>query len=262
MAPTTAVSTAYAFRIHGDPTTPAAKAKALAGGGQLLIAKDHKLAALLPDALDATSKAPDVLVRTADVDGSFIAGALLAPDLAESGVHFTLDNVRSARFIKDIDEAAFVWTPIAGPAKTAWSTAYGRITTAVKALPPAQRMIELTDVIFDGTADDAGTETWYDHMSPKLLMAGDGGMETVAQWLAMVPDAIHKGSVGGRAGDTFKEAINQIEASVGRDISELSGSAQAAAVAVWYNRTKAPTGMVIGDRWVVSPARLFCIPAR
>ena len=96
MAPTTAVSTAYAFRIHGDPTTPAAKAKALAGGGQLLIAKDHKLAALLPDALDATSKAPDVLVRTADVDGSFIAGALLAPDLAESGVHFTLDIVRSA----------------------------------------------------------------------------------------------------------------------------------------------------------------------
>ena len=63
MAPTTAVSTAYAFRIPGNPATNAAKAKALAGAGQLLIAKDHKLAALLADALDATSKAPDVLVH-------------------------------------------------------------------------------------------------------------------------------------------------------------------------------------------------------
>ena len=42
------------------------------------------------------------------------------------------------------------WKPIAGPAKTAWPTAYDRIATAVKALTPAQRTIELTDVIFDG----------------------------------------------------------------------------------------------------------------
>ena len=237
-------STAYAFRIPGNPTTLAAKAKALAGPGHLLIATDHKVAAFLPEALDTTSKAPDVLVRTADIDGALIAGALLSPALIESGVHFTLDNVRSAKFIKDIHEAAFDWTPIPGEAKTAWPVAYDRLSTAVKALTPAQRTIELADVIYDGAADDAGTGKWYDHMSPKLLMAGDGGTDTVAQWIALVPEAIFKGAAGGRGGDTFKEAIEQIEASVGRDISELGGSAQAAAVAVWINRTKAPTGMI------------------
>ena len=70
MTTSNATSTAYAFRIHGNPATPAAKAKALAGTGQLLIAKDHKLAAFLPDALDATSKVPDVLVRTAEGDST------------------------------------------------------------------------------------------------------------------------------------------------------------------------------------------------
>ena len=76
--------------------------------------------------------------------------------------------------MEDIDDAAFVWAPITGPAKQAWPVASGRIAAAVKALTLAQRMIELTDVIFDGRADDADTGTWYDFMTPKLLMACAG----------------------------------------------------------------------------------------
>ena len=49
----------YAFTIEGGPTTVAAKCKALAHAGPLVIAKDHVLAVWLPEAFDEKSGHPD-----------------------------------------------------------------------------------------------------------------------------------------------------------------------------------------------------------
>ena len=115
--------------------------------------------------------------------------------------------------------------------------ATARIAAAIKKLPADQRTIELSDAFFDGAQDDATMGTWFDYMSPNVLMAGDGGPEVVAQWLATVPGAICK-ATRTRGGSTLEEAVDQMEASVGRDISGLSKSAQAAAVAGWWKRTR------------------------
>ena len=50
------------------------------------------------------------------------------------------------------------------------------LTGYAGALPTDSRTLKAADVIFS-TADpaDAGTGSWYDYMTPRLLMAGDGG---------------------------------------------------------------------------------------
>ena len=47
---TTPTATRYEMTLVGKPTTTSAKAKALAAGGPLLVAPDHVLAVMLPDA--------------------------------------------------------------------------------------------------------------------------------------------------------------------------------------------------------------------
>ena len=81
-------------------------------------------------------------------------------------------------------------------------------------------------------------------MSPALLMAGDGGPEIVAQWMAMVPNAVYKEKEGGRNGDYFTDLLMMMESAVGRDLSRLAGGPIAAAVATWFKSTRAPAGMV------------------
>ena len=55
------------MQLVGKPSTTSATAKAFAGAGPLVVAQDHVLAAMLPDALDRTSHAPHIIITTADM---------------------------------------------------------------------------------------------------------------------------------------------------------------------------------------------------
>lgn len=243
-------TTRYAMTFVGNPTTIAAKAKALAKGGPLKIATDHVLAVMLPDALDRTTHAPHATIQMIDVQGALIGGMIFDAGIFETGVHFSVETARWEQLLKDLDNAAFAYAPVAGPMMDAWPEIKIQLTEAVKQLPDDKRVLKETDVFFDGTKDNAATGGWYDWVSPSMLTSGDGGPETLAQFQALVPNAMYAGPEFGRGGDSFKATLAQVEGSVGRDISALDNRAKAAAVVAWIKRTKPPKLLV---PWVGNP---------
>ena len=55
------------FKLAGNPTTNAARLKAMAHGGSLVIAHDHWLSAMMPDAFNDASEGGET-VCMADID--------------------------------------------------------------------------------------------------------------------------------------------------------------------------------------------------
>ena len=119
-----------AFEYDGNPMTAVLQARALKNNGPLVVASDHRLVAMLPSALNLVTYAPKVGVALADWNAMFMPGVLFGPDVAENGIHLWVKPARCARYIKDLDDSGFDWTPIAGEAK---DTATG------KSAPPRAR---------------------------------------------------------------------------------------------------------------------------
>jgi len=242
---TTITSNENAFEYIGNPATADLQAKALANNGPLVVAADHRLVQMLPNAFNTVTHSPKVGITLMEWNSMFLSGVLFGPEVAEMGLHFWVQPARCATFILDLNNAGFDWTAIHGVATDAMPTAVARISAGLKSLPDASRLITLADVQYDSDeSNDAKTGTYYDYMSPALLMAGDGGPEIVAHWMAMVPNAVCKEKEGGRNGDYFTDLLLMMESAVGRDLSRLAGGPIAAAVATWFKRTRAPAGMV------------------
>ena len=242
-------ATRYTMQFVGNPTTAAAKCKAMAKGGPLLIAPDQVLSAMLPDALDRTTHAPNVVINMIDVQSALVGGIVFEPGVMESGVHFSVETARWMQLLKDMTDAGFAFEPVPGEMAKAWPEVSLRLVEAAKNLPLEKRLIKAADVLFDGNQDDAATGTWYDWMAPSMLVSGEGGPEVLAQFQALLPNAMYAGTDYGRKGDSFKATLEQIECSVGRDISSLDNRAKAAAVAAWTKRTRPPKLLIpwVGD---------------
>jgi hypothetical protein len=233
----------YQLKFVGNPRTDEAKMKSLASAGPLLAAKEQVLAALLPDAWGREEHAPDVAIPMGDIHSILLPGTLLDSTSAKQGLHMAVEPGRLASLMQALDDAGMDWTPIRGSASEAVPKATARVTAALLALPDDQRTIAAEHIMHDGDADNPATDTWYDWVCPHMLMAGGGGMAAVAEFMALVPDAIFSGEPGGREDGTFQAAVEQMAASVGRDISSLGSSAQAAAVVAWFKRTRPPAGL-------------------
>ena len=121
---TTVPTTRYDMTLVGRPTTAAATAKALADGGPLLIAQDHVLAKMLPDALDRISHAPQVMIKTSDLHGTFVGGLLFEPAITTQGMHMSVVHRRWTVLLQDLDNAGFAFDPVHGNMKTAWPTTF------------------------------------------------------------------------------------------------------------------------------------------
>ena len=115
----------------------------------------------------------------------------------------------------------------------------------IKALPAEKRTISAADVIYDGSKDDAQTGTWYDWLTPAVLMASGGGMPALAQFRAIARNGFCKETDGGRKADDFTDLLTQISGSVGRDVSAISQAGQAAAVAAWVRKTQPPSNFTV-----------------
>ena len=91
MAPNTiANATRFTIELTGNPATNAAKMKALAGIGTYILAKDHVLAMLMPEALNET-QANKVTIRVVDVHKMLLPGITYSPDAAKGCLHFALN---------------------------------------------------------------------------------------------------------------------------------------------------------------------------
>jgi hypothetical protein len=233
----------FEIKYVGNPRSQDEKLASLASPGTLLVAKEHVLAKLLPDALDVESHSPAVGITIGDLHTMMLPGALLDGEAAKNGVHLAVEADRFAHLLHSLDEAGFDWTPIKGPLAQAATAATRRITAAMVLLPEEKRLIKESETMYHGSETNPATESWYDWVTPQMLMASGGGMPALAEFLALVPDAIYDGTPGGREDGNFQAAVEQIAASVGRDISALGYGAQGAAVAAWFKRTRPPDGL-------------------
>ena len=239
------LSTRYAIKLLGNPATIVAKRMALEGEAIMTIAADHMLALLLPDAFDRVSYQPLIGVPLSMFEYFLYTGLILDDPVRNAGVHFAMEPTRLAQLFKDLDDGGTAYEPIHGADKEALNKAAALIALDLMKLPRAQRLVTLADLIFDDDPNSAETGTWFDYMTPLMVTSGGGGMELLAQFLALTPQRYNRGANGGRDDDIFTGAIEQITNSVGRDISQLSPAAQAAVVAQWIKVTRPPPGFTV-----------------
>ena len=233
----------YAFHYIGRPASESAQLKTLGFDGPLVVASDHKMAVMLPDALDDAPTAGEKIVPMSRMHGGMTEAYIYDNDIRKGGMHMVITLSRSATMVKDMDEHGMDWTPIYGDATVAWPKAIARMVATMKTMSDAQRTILFGDVIYHSAHwDNAGTDTWYDWMNPDVLMANGGGMKAVQQFANITPACYNNtADHDGRASEDFKSLLLQISMSVGRDISAMPQQSQAAAVAKWIRKTARPT---------------------
>ena len=242
IAPPPAPDARFAFSYFGNPTTIEDCVSAVCAHPVLLMGPENVLTKLMPGALDYEAYKPNVGVSMYAINFMFDGGIIMEPTLLNQGVHFIWKPERLQKICKDLDAGGMAWEPIEGIDVIAIPKAARAITSALRTLPDDQRLLVHGDFLYDSAdAANAETETWFDAMTPQLLISGCvNGMEMLAQFGSIIPDWFTKEN---RESDEFVSAIAQIQGSVGRDISSLPIRAQAAVIAQWTKRTKAPPDM-------------------
>jgi hypothetical protein len=143
--------------------------------------------------------------------------------------------------------------PIQGDATFAMPRAHSILSYFVAKMPIDDRIIEADDVFYDGPADNAGTGTCFDWITPKLFITGEGHERHVllSQFMLMLPDYHFKGTptTGGRSSSTFTDILDQmlsVIAAAGqhRAFEELPFQAQATALVAWWKRTRPPVMLI------------------
>tara|TARA_B110000046_G_scaffold16210_1_gene15535 strand:- start:179 stop:2677 length:2499 start_codon:yes stop_codon:yes gene_type:complete len=230
-------------------TTPAAddyaRALSLPGDGPLVIAGDNPLVQLLGKAIDTTTYAPKCVITHTDLMYIFGDGLLYGADVTTKCMHWSLSEGRCTALMHALDTVGMDWSAIneAEPEKI-MATARARTTEFILRLPADARLVSMTDLVFDnGNPANPGTGSWYDHITPAMLMSGDGGPELVAQFKVLTPFSYHGGADGGRDSDAFMAIIAHMEVSVGRDVSSQPSGSRAAAIAHWLKATRPPKAM-------------------
>ena len=210
------------FKLAGNPTTNAARLKAMAHGGPLVIAHDHWLSAMMPDALaDAAEGGKKVYM--ADLDQMVLDAMLIDSDVAKKGVHFGILPARYKQLLVDVGNSGNMdWSPVYGDIDSVLPTVKSRFIPVIKALTEDKRTLTAADLLYDGNDDNAETGVWYDWLTPAVLMASGGGMPACTQFRAITRDGLCKEDEGGRKSDDFNDLLGQILGSVGRDVSNIS----------------------------------------
>ena len=210
-----------------------------------MIANDHWLSAMMPDAFHGAAGGTKT-VHLADLEQLVLDAMLIDADVAKKGIHFVVLPARYKQLLVDVGSTGNMdWSPISGELYEALPTAKARLVPVIKSLTDEKRAISASDVIYDGPAEDAGTTTWYDWITPAVLMASGGGTAALAQFRAITRNGFCKEDEGGRNDDDFADLIGQIGGSVGRDISAISEAGQAAAVAAWIRKTQPPSNFIV-----------------
>lgn len=242
LAPPPAPDARFGFSFYGNPASIEDSISALSAHPVLIMGPENVLTNLLPGALDYETFKPNVGVPMYAINLMFDGGIVMESAVLNHGVHFIWKPERLQKMCKDLDAGGMTWEPIEGLDVIAFPKAARAITSALRMLPDDQRLLVHGDFIYDSVDPaNAETKTWFDAMTPQLLISGCvNGMEILAQFGSIIPDWFTKEN---RESDEFVSAIAQIQGSVGRDISSLPIRAQAAVIAQWAKRTKAPPDM-------------------
>ena len=135
LAPITNVK--YVFEYTSGPATDDGALASLTEDGPLLIASDHVVSSMLPDALVSATAPNKFIVATQDLLVASFGGFLLDAALRKACMHFTPRNTRWAKLMQDLDEAGLDTSPIPGDWDTAWPTFHDRLLATLLTLPVA-----------------------------------------------------------------------------------------------------------------------------
>ena len=100
-------SARHEVKYVGSPTTAAARSAALAKDGPLMLAPEHILAAILPEALERDASSGAVTISSLDMNALAFPGMMWASDAASAGVHGAVSPARWTVLFKDLDSAGF-----------------------------------------------------------------------------------------------------------------------------------------------------------
>jgi hypothetical protein len=104
----------FEFKYIGNPTSNAARIKAMAGDGPLLVAKDHALPLMMPKAFDDTAHAPSVKIDSTDLMALLGPHLLYDAEVAAGGMHFITKAAFWAALLKSMLETGNAWPAFGG----------------------------------------------------------------------------------------------------------------------------------------------------
>ena len=245
-------SNRFNIEFFGNPAA-SNRMKTIATDPFYLFSSDHPLALMLPEALNTTEYGSKIGIAIRDMNFIVLAGVALDSEVANGGTHFIIDPARLTKLFSDLDAQGAQLDTIQGDATFAMPRAHSILSHFIAKLPIDDRIIEADDVFYDGTADNAGTGTCFDWITPKLFITGEGHERHVllSQFMLMLPDYHFKGTptTGGRSSSTFTDILDQmlsVIAAAGqhRAFEELPFQAQATALVAWWKRTRPPVMLI------------------
>jgi len=233
----------YDLNYVGRVSSAATKAAALADAGPLETAVGHWTAGIMPDVVD-TSAAPTLRVNMHALEYVFLPGALFSAPLKKAGMHWSVEASRLAKFMQDLDSSGFDSSPIPGFACNALPVLMRRVRAHMREhFTSAQRLIDDADVVFDGDLSDANTDSWYDFMTPGLLIGNDDDAIMVAHFKLLLPFSYNTTD---RASDRFEAGLRGVEAGLRNPaFKEMTHIAQAALVVMFLRSTRPPLALDI-----------------
>ena len=174
------------FEYNGAHNNDAAKRRSLGAneGGELKIAAGHTILSAVGHLLDQAAVARRLitmhLVEYLILDGIFIDNGL---DTCHPRWHVRLPTL--SKLFADMLTAG-----ISSARADSVDDYKVRVQECLKLLPEADRTLDLAKVIVDGT----DTNTWWDHVSPRRLRAGDSSNAVLGQMRMIVNGHWNTGS--------------------------------------------------------------------
>ena len=166
-------SSRFYVEFFGNPAA-SNRLKTLTTDPFYLFSPDHPLATMLPEALNTTEYGSKVGIAIKDLNFIVLAGLALDSEVANGGIHFIIDPSRLTKLFSDMDAQGAQFDPIQGDATIAMPRAHSILADFIAKMPIGDRIVEADDVFYDGPADNAGTGTCFDWITPKLFITGEG----------------------------------------------------------------------------------------
>ena len=244
-------TTRFNVEIPGNPVSVKDKTKQLGLNPCMSFEPGSPLEVMLGPYLDQ-SHAPLFGVSVKQLNYLLLGGLALSPEVASNGIHFIMEPKFLTKLFQSLDASGAVFTKMPGDEANAMAQAHYFLAGLIAKLPIEQRLLDIGDVFYDGDPDNAGTDSYFDWLTPRGFILGGGvpgeRHELLSQFFLLLQDHHFKGDARrGRNSDTFTDSVVALLAAVeasGRPVADASHETQAAALIAFFMRTRPPTMLV------------------
>ena len=204
------------------------KRNSLHAGGPLTVAAGHFVAVVLAKDLPSPDATGNVAVTMRMFEFLLLECFTLGTDFPDHQA-WVAEVTALSQMLADLDDGSVSWVPCSVEQLQA------RFLVRAQQLPAARRTLSLANLTVY-TADADFTDTCWDFISAKLLMARDPTCSNLMQFRQAVSYAY---TVADRQSDEFTELWDYIKTADGLDgVDDVGRAAGASKVATWFRRTR------------------------